>query len=522
MPETGSERNGQSAEGGAESKYDTDLRAGENAAPGAPEESALGGVDPVGPLVESVARINATVHTRLLLGFLIGALLLIGMGTLSLVVITRMSNQVDELARLQEKVDRSRQMVYGITSQSHFRAMALLTLDDAFNDRIARAKSTFLENLDAVEKLSPDTLVSFSPTVREANDRFAASGVEALALYEAGEVDEALRVHLEEEHAISHEIESAARKLIGQSNDEMTITLASFRSDQRFMIAAVGSLLAIGLVVVIVVTAVLSRALRRRERNERNLQNALQQQVSDLQRSRQRIVTAEESLRKRIAELLHGSVQTKLLVAWHRLGQCQRMLKSDAAQAEALLADIREEIDRIREHEVREASHILHPSVINVGLVPAVRAMVAGFSDALEIALEVDPELTRLDTPIDNQVPDDVRLIAYRVLEEGLNNVYKHAEARSARIYLGIQPDGSLQIMLRDDGKGFDSSNVSPGLGLTSIADRVGALGGGWGITSAVGRGTTLWLGIPMTPATLQSPTARVGPLSRCWRNPER
>lgn len=501
MAETGDERRGQSAERGSESEDEAGLGTSEDGAPGEPEEPALEGVDPVGPLVDSVARINSAVHTRLLLGFLIGALLLIGMGTLSLVVITRMSNQVDELTRLQEKVDRSRQMVSGITSQSHFRAMALLTFDDAFNDRITTAKITFLENLDATEELSPDTLFSFSPTVREANDRFAASGAAALALYEAGDVDEALRVHLEEEHPISHEIETAARELIRGSIDEMTITLASFRSDQRFLKTAVGALLAIGLVVVIVVTAILSRAFRRRERNERNLQQALQQQVSDLQHSRQRIVTAEESLRRRIAEMLHGSVQTKLLVAWHRLGQCQRVLKSDVAQAEVLLADVREEIDRIREREVREASHILHPSVIDVGLVPAVRAMVASFSDALEVELEVAPELTRLDAPIDNQVPDDVRLLAYRVLEEGLSNVYRHADTRSARIYLGTQSDGSLRITLRDDGKGFNSSNVSRGLGLTSIADRIGALGGRWGITSAVGRGTTLSLRIPMTPA---------------------
>ena len=93
-----------------------------------------------GPLANAVARINVGVHTKLLSGFLIGALLLVAMGVLSLVVISRMSGRVDALNRVQEKVDLSRQMEYAVTAQSHFRAMALLTNDDANNAKIAKAK----------------------------------------------------------------------------------------------------------------------------------------------------------------------------------------------------------------------------------------------------------------------------------------------------------------------------------------------------------------------------------------------
>jgi hypothetical protein len=74
------------------------------------------------PLVDAVARIKASVHAKLLVGFLTGALLLLGMGVLSLVVIERMSQRVAELGQLQEKVDRSRQMEYLVTAQSHWRA----------------------------------------------------------------------------------------------------------------------------------------------------------------------------------------------------------------------------------------------------------------------------------------------------------------------------------------------------------------------------------------------------------------
>ena len=99
----------------------------------------------------------------------------------------------------------------------------------------------------------------------------------------------------------------------------------------------------------------------------------------ELNRSRFRMASAEEGLRKEIAEMLHGKVQTSLLVAWHRLGECEGLLEKDPSEAKALLQEIREELDRIREREVREASHSLHPSVIRVGLLPAVRTLLESF-----------------------------------------------------------------------------------------------------------------------------------------------
>src|SRR5438309_9942893 len=72
------------------------------------------------PLVDAIAGIPVSVHAKLLSGFLLGALLLLAMGVLSLVILDRMNQRVDELARLQEKVDRSRQMEYLVTAQSHY------------------------------------------------------------------------------------------------------------------------------------------------------------------------------------------------------------------------------------------------------------------------------------------------------------------------------------------------------------------------------------------------------------------
>ena len=82
------------------------------------------------PVVDAVARIQLGVSRKLLFGFLAGALLLVGMAILSLVVINRMNSRLEEFDRAQEKASRAQQMLYAVTAQSHYRAMALLTGGD--------------------------------------------------------------------------------------------------------------------------------------------------------------------------------------------------------------------------------------------------------------------------------------------------------------------------------------------------------------------------------------------------------
>jgi hypothetical protein len=100
------------------------------------------------------AAINASVQAKLLGAFLLGACLLVGMGALSHAIVGRMSGNVRDLGGLHEKIDRSRQMEYLITAQSHFRAMALLTQDESNKAKIRASKSAFLSHLSALESAS--------------------------------------------------------------------------------------------------------------------------------------------------------------------------------------------------------------------------------------------------------------------------------------------------------------------------------------------------------------------------------
>ena len=109
------------------------------------------------PLVDVAARIRASVHIKLLTGFLVGALLLVALAVLSLVVIGRMNERVQDIDRLQVKTSRAQQMLYAVTAQSHYRAMALLTQDPKYNAQVVDQKTIFAGLLDAMTRMTRAT-----------------------------------------------------------------------------------------------------------------------------------------------------------------------------------------------------------------------------------------------------------------------------------------------------------------------------------------------------------------------------
>ncbi len=215
------------------------------------------------PLVDLVAAIKVSVHVKLLAGFLVGALLLLGMALLSLLVISRMSERVGVLTRLHEKVDHSRQMEYAITAQSHFRAMALLTNDDSNNIKIADSKQAFLDHLDAVERLSSPDQSNFFGRVRQMDAQFSASSDRVLALHRADNNDAALQLHLAEEHPVSHLLEAAMRELQADAVREMTDARMQFETDRGLLTTMVATFSVVSLASALLLGFVLSWSLIR-------------------------------------------------------------------------------------------------------------------------------------------------------------------------------------------------------------------------------------------------------------------
>ena len=230
----------------------------------------------------------------------------------------------------------------------------------------------------------------------------------------------------------------------------------------------------------------------------RRLVAELRQQINQLLDSRDQIAAAEERLRRDIAETLHGTVQCKLLVAGYHLTEVAALMDSNPGAAKELLASTQKDIETIREKEIREASHLLHPSIIGVGLVPAVRSLIARFEEVFRVSLRVDPRLTVLDTVVNNRLPEAVRLTAYRAIEEALTNIWRHAGASLAEVDLSLSPASELHVVVEDNGRGFDSRSTNPGLGLSSIAGRVSQMAGTWKIAGRAGRGARIEITLPI------------------------
>ena len=122
-----------------------------------------------------MARLPATIHTKLLAAFLLIALLLLSMEMLSVAVLARIDNQVETLTALEEQTNRARQMIYGVTAQSHYRAMELITEDAEYTDKLYTAKDEFAANLaiSRAESIPPRPV--FFDDLEAANESFRVS-----------------------------------------------------------------------------------------------------------------------------------------------------------------------------------------------------------------------------------------------------------------------------------------------------------------------------------------------------------
>ncbi|MDA8193271.1 MAG: sensor histidine kinase [Thermaerobacter sp.] len=218
-------------------------------------------------------------------------------------------------------------------------------------------------------------------------------------------------------------------------------------------------------------------------------------QVELLRASRERMVEAEERVRQEVAERLHGTLQTRLLIVWHRLGETLQAVQDDIARAQ--VEDVRQMVERIREDDVRRLSHRLHPPVLAIGLLPALRSLGAQMAEVIDVGITADEEWGPWDDPLDNNLSARSRLAIYRVVEEALNNAHRHGHAGRVTVHLGVQSEG-IQVTVSDNGQGFRPDDVEKGLGWWSMDGYVSDLGGHFEIESAPERGTTLTVRLPL------------------------
>jgi signal transduction histidine kinase len=219
--------------------------------------------------------------------------------------------------------------------------------------------------------------------------------------------------------------------------------------------------------------------------------------VHQLQRARAaqqafstRLIASQEGERQRIAAELHDSLGQLLLIIKNRVELAARDAAAPHAVAEQL-AEIGTSAAQAL-GEVRSIAHNLRPPNFDrLGLTMAIEEMAENIADATTLECVVDLE------SVDGLFILDDQILVYRILQESLNNIVKHAGATRVAIEAWREGD-VVHLTVRDNGRGFDGVDRPRGLGLTSIAERVRMLGGTHTINSSRGRGTELTVQLPV------------------------
>ncbi|TET17177.1 MAG: PAS domain S-box protein [Dehalococcoidia bacterium] len=235
---------------------------------------------------------------------------------------------------------------------------------------------------------------------------------------------------------------------------------------------------------------------RKMAEDERVEHAATLARAEELQLSRQRMVTMQESVRRDIAQQLHGSVQNKLIILLHRLAELERTASPTKLAEE--IGDLRQKLAELLESQVRSISHRLYPSILRRGLVAALRSLEDQLEAALPIEMELDEELVQHERANPKLIPEQVRLAAYRIAEEALTNAVKNAKASRITMALGLSSQGWLRLTVQDNGQGFDSGSVSGGLGLLTMQDYAEVVGGRCVVHSARDEGTEVTAILPL------------------------
>ena len=217
------------------------------------------------------------------------------------------------------------------------------------------------------------------------------------------------------------------------------------------------------------------------------LTSQLRQQVKDLTRSRDRIVSAADQARRSLEHDLDSGPQQHLVAVKVRLGPTRVLAQQAGAErTAALLADVETQAgDAIQ--AVRDFAGGIYPPLLG-----AEGLGVALGQQARRAALPVFVHAEGI-----GRYSRDVESAVYFAVLEALQNVAKYATASSAEVTLA-ESNGDLTFEVRDYGQGFDATLVKPGAGLNGIADRIDTVGGSWRIESGPGNGTVVSGSVPV------------------------
>jgi signal transduction histidine kinase len=205
----------------------------------------------------------------------------------------------------------------------------------------------------------------------------------------------------------------------------------------------------------------------------------------------QRVLSAHEEERAWVARELHDDMLQRVAMVRHELDSLWATLSSAATPAEAhRLRALNAELVDLGV-ALRTVAHRLHPTIVDqLGLPRALEALGGEFArGGLDVQVAV---------PTDASIPAPVAHAAYRIAQEALRNIVKHAGVKEAQMLLDVDAPG-LILRISDNGRGFTSSAGTPGLGLASMRERAALIHGTVQVKSKPGGGTVVEAVLPLS-----------------------
>lgn len=207
-----------------------------------------------------------------------------------------------------------------------------------------------------------------------------------------------------------------------------------------------------------------------------------------------RILEAQEEERRRVAREIHDGPAQSMANVVMRAEFCLKLLEKDPAKLREELVAL-QDLVRTSLQDTRKIIFDLRPMALDdLGLAAALKKFVANYKEQYGLPVEYQyfgPQ---------KRLPPAVEVALFRIVQEALNNIYKHAQATSALVKLEVLP-ARVNLVVRDNGRGFDVAKVfkdpeRKGYGLLGIRERVQLLNGELEIISSPGKGTTLTVSI--------------------------
>ena len=237
---------------------------------------------------------------------------------------------------------------------------------------------------------------------------------------------------------------------------------------------------------------------RKTEQERNRLFAAVTQQREQLKALTHRLTAAEEIEQKRLARELHDQIGQRLTAVSLNLNVIAAYIDTNVPQNALLqdrLTDSAELVEQMGE-QIRDLTLHLRPAVLDdYGLEAALEWYGNHFANRHGIAVKIirKNELPRLTEQVENTL--------FRITQEALTNIVKHANATVVKIFLENSPD-AVQMIIEDNGSGFETTDTSESvnnrsLGIVSMAERAEALQGKFRIESAVNEGTRVFVEVP-------------------------